>query len=102
MVVEKLRAMKLAEGAEIFEHGTGETLSYPGCRREHWRYLHTNNPQERLMREMRRLTRVVGAFPDGNSVLMLGRCKAPPCRIDQMGSKRYLHMNRMAGIVIIA
>jgi len=38
---------------------------------EHWRCLRTNNPLERLIREIRRRTRVVVAFPDGNSALML-------------------------------
>ena len=33
---------------------------------EHWRQIRTNNPLERIMREIRRRTRVVGAFPDGN------------------------------------
>ena len=38
---------------------------------EHWRSLRTNNPLERLMREIRRRTRVVGAYPDGKSALTL-------------------------------
>ena len=39
--------------------------------REHWTRLRTNNGLERVMKEIRRRTRVVGAFPDGNSALML-------------------------------
>jgi hypothetical protein len=38
---------------------------------EHWRCLRANNPLEGLMREIRRRTRVVGAFPDGQPALML-------------------------------
>ncbi|MCK5708187.1 MAG: transposase [Candidatus Aureabacteria bacterium] len=38
---------------------------------EHWRRIKTNNPLERLMREIRRRTRVVGNFSDGKSALML-------------------------------
>ena len=59
-VVEKLRAMKLAKAAEIVENGIEETLSYYSLPPEHWRCLRTNNPLERLMREIRRRTRVVG------------------------------------------
>jgi putative transposase len=70
-VVGKLRAMRLAKAAEIVENGIDETLSYYAMPSEHWRCLRTNNPLERLMREIRRLTRVVGAFPDGQSALML-------------------------------
>jgi hypothetical protein len=36
---------------------------------EHWRHIRTNNSLERIMREIRRRTRVVGAFPDGNSAI---------------------------------
>jgi putative transposase len=70
-VVEKLRAMKLARAAEIVAAGVDETLSYYAMPPEHWRCIKTNNPLERLMREVRRRTRVVGAFPDGRSALML-------------------------------
>jgi transposase-like protein len=36
---------------------------------KHWRRIRTNNPLERIMREIRRRTRVVGAFPDDESAL---------------------------------
>lgn len=48
-----------------------QTTSSQESPREHWRVLRTNNPLERLNREIRRRTRVVGAFPDGHSALML-------------------------------
>ncbi len=48
-----------------------ETFSYFASPSEHWRSLRTNNPLERIMREIRRRTRVVGAFPDGNRALLL-------------------------------
>ncbi len=45
------------------------------------------------MKEIRRRTRVVGAFPDGHSALML--CAARLCHVagTQWGSKRYLNMD---------
>jgi putative transposase len=63
--------MRLSKAAEIVENGIDETLSYYSLPAEHWRFLRTNNPLERLMREIRRRTRVAGAFPDGRSALML-------------------------------
>jgi putative transposase len=63
--------MKLAQAAKLVEKGAAETLSYYAFPSQHWRSLRTNNPLERLMREIRRRTRVVGAFPDGKSALML-------------------------------
>ena len=101
-VVEKLRAMKLAKAAEIVENGIDETLSYYSLPPEHWRCLRTNNPLERLMREIRRRTRVVGAFPDGNSALMLVAARLRHVASTRWGTKRYLQMDRLAEIVAIA
>ena len=69
---------------------------------EHWRCLRTNNPLERLMREIRRRTRVVGAFPDGNSALMLVAARLRHVASTKWGSKRYLQMNRLAEVLAIA
>lgn len=101
-IVEKLRAMKLAKAAEIVESGIEETLSYYALPPEHWRCLRTNNPLERLMREIRRRTRVVGAFPDGKSALMLVAARLRHVAATRWGTKRYLQMNRLAEIVAIA
>jgi putative transposase len=70
-VVTKLYEMKLARAAKIIEEGVAETLSYMASPREHWIRIRTNNPLERIMREIRRRTRVVGVFPDSTSALML-------------------------------
>ncbi len=70
-VVEKLREMKLNAAAKKLEDGIEETLTYMDFPSQHWLKIRTNNVIERLNREIRRRTRVVGAFPDGNSALML-------------------------------
>jgi putative transposase len=101
-VVEKLRAMRLAKAAEIVAAGIDETLSYYAMPPEHWRCLRTNNPLERLMREIRRRTRVVGAFPDGQSALMLVAARLRHVAATKWGTKRYLQMDRLADVVAIA
>jgi putative transposase len=101
-VVEKLRAMKLARAAEIVAAGIDETLNYYAMPSEHWRSIRTNNPLERLMREIRRRTRVVGAFPDGKSALMLVAARLRYVAATRWGTKRYLQMNRLAEVVAIA
>lgn len=101
-VVEKLRVMRLARTAEIMEAGIDETLSYYELPPEQWRCLRTNNPLERLMREIRRRTRVVGAFPDGQSALMLVAARLRHVATTKWGTKRYLQMNRLAEVVAIA
>ena len=70
-VVAKLKSMKLAKAAQLVQEGMEETLSYMSFPSEYWRQIRTNNPLERTMREIRRRARVVGAFPDGHSALML-------------------------------
>jgi putative transposase len=101
-VVIKLREMRLARAAEIVEAGIDETLSYYSMPPEHWRCLRTNNPLERLMREIRRRTRVVGAFPDGKSALMLVAARLRHVAATKWGTKRYLQMNRLAEVRVIA
>ena len=61
LVVEKLRRMKLEKAAELVEKSVEETLSYMDFPYEHWTRLRTNNGLERIMKEIRRRTRVVEA-----------------------------------------
>ena len=51
-----------ASAAKVVRDGYAETLAYCGMPREHWRRIRTNNAIERLNREIRRRTRVVGTF----------------------------------------
>jgi transposase-like protein len=67
-------------------------MSFP---REHWRQIRTNNILERLNREIRRRTRVVGAFPDGRSALMLVAARLRHIAGTGWGTKRYLDMKRL-------
>jgi len=94
-VVAKLREMRLAGAAELLAAGVEETLSYYAFPSEHWRSIRTNNPQERIMREIRRRTRVVGAFPDGRSALMLVAARLRHVAASAWGKRRYLDMSRL-------
>lgn len=94
-VVRKLKAMKLNQAAKIVEQGAAETLSYYDFPSQHWRSLRTNNPLERLMREIRRRTRVVGAFPDGKSALMLVTARLRHVAGTKWGTQRYMNMERL-------
>ena len=75
--------------------GAQETLGYYEFPREHWRSLRTNNPLERIMREIRRRSRVVGCFPDGNSALMLAAARLRYIAGTKWGSRRYMNMQRL-------
>lgn len=92
-VIVKLQGMKLTKAAECVKDGYMETLSYMVFPREHWRKIRTNNPLERIMKEIRRRTRVVGAFPDGNSALMLVAARLRHISSTKWGLKRYMKMD---------
>ena len=68
-------ALRLTRAAELVGAAVEETLTYYAFPEEHWRRIRTNNPLERIMREIRRRTRVVGAFPDGQSALNLAAAR---------------------------
>ena len=94
-VAEKLEKMKLGRAAATVREGIAETLSYYQFPREHWRRIRTNNPLERIMREIRRRTNVVGCFPDGNSALMLVAARLRHIAGTKWGLRQYLKMDRI-------
>ncbi len=99
-VLKKLKNMKLTHAAKIVEEGGKETLSYYDFPSQHWRSIRTNNPLERLMREIRRRTRVVGAFPDGQSALMLVAARLRHVAATRWGTRQYLNMERLTENIV--
>lgn len=89
-VTESLNKMKLASAAKCVRDGVVETLAYTRFPMRHWRRIRTNNAIERLNREIRRRTRVVGTFPDGKSALMLVTARLKYVAESEWGSRRYL------------
>lgn len=89
-VADELDSMRLKEAAKVVRDGYAETLTYTRFPREHWRRIRTNNAIERLNREIRRRTRVVGTFPDGKSALMLVTARLKYVAESSWGSRRYL------------
>lgn len=94
-MVEELRSMKLKEAAKKVENGIEETLIYCDFPSEHWACIRTNNVIERLSREIRRRTRVVGSFPDSNSALMRFCARLRHVVGTQWGNKKYMNMKRL-------
>ncbi len=92
-VVKKLKGRKLHQAAEVVQNGIADTLAYYDFPDAHWRRIRTNNPLERILREVRRRTRVVGAFPDGNSALMLVAARLRHIGGTRWGTRRYLNMD---------
>jgi transposase-like protein len=97
-IAQTLREMKLKEAAKKVEDSIDETLTYMEFPYEHWMRIRTNNVIERLNREIRRRTRVVGCFPDGNSALMLVCARLRHVAGTQWGNKKYLNMKHLDAI----
>jgi putative transposase len=94
-VVAKLEALRLGQAAEVVRAGVLETLAYMSFPREHWTRIRTNNPLERLNLEIKRRTRVVGTFPDGESALMLVAARLRYVAGTKWGTRRYLSMDKL-------
>ncbi len=99
-VAEKLRQMKLSAAAKKVEESIVETLTYMEFPVEHWMRIRTNNTLERINREIKRRTKVVGTFPDGESALMLVCARLRHVASSDWGMKRYLNMEHLKSMII--
>ena len=91
-VAEKLRAMKLAKKVE---DGIEETLTYMDFPTQHWTRIRTNNAIERLNREIKHRTKTIGAFPDGQSALILVCARLRHVAATSWGARRYMNMEHL-------
>ena len=91
-VIDVLRQARMGAAAELVQSGVQETLTYYAFPDIHWQKIRTNNPLERIMKEIRRRTRVVGAFPDGRSCLNLAAARLRYIAGTAWSTKRYMNM----------
>ena len=89
-VIEKLRGLRLTNAAELVAAAIEETLAYYAFPEEHWRRIRTNNPLERILREIRRRTR--RCIPDGQSALNLAAARLRHIAGTAWSAKRYLNI----------
>ena len=90
--------LPLTTAAQLVEGSVEETLAYYAFPEEHWRRIRTNNPLERILSEIRRRTRVVGAFPDGQSALNLAAARLRHIAGTAWSTKRYLNIEPVSEI----
>ena len=91
-IVDDLRTARMNTAADLVERSVSETLNYYAFPDIHWQKIRTNNPLERIMREIRRRTRVVGAFPDGQSCLNLAAARLRYIAGTAWSTKCYMNM----------
>ena len=95
-IVDDLRTARMNTAADLVERSVSETLTYYAFPDIHWQKIRTNNPLERIMREIRRRTRVVGAFPDGQSCLNLAAVRLRYIVGTAWSTKCYMNMRLSA------
>ena len=81
---------KSADTAERFRFSLWNYKAFP---REHWRRIRTTNGLERINKELKRRTRVVGAFPSDKSFMRLGVSILIDINEEWMTTRKYLSMD---------